>query len=334
VGLVYRTGLPHLAGDAARDDAFSAEVDRDTGHHTRSLVAVPVTIGETVIGVIELVNRLDGGPYTPQDLLLLEIFARYTSFALQNALDARRANELARRDDLTGLYNDRFLHQRLVDIVADADETGRECAVIFLDLDGFKGVNDTHGHLAGSQVLREMGFILPRVVARDDAVLSRYGGDEFVIGLPATSLADAVAVAGAVRAAVADHAFIDRDFGRSLPALHLRGVISASVGVASHVPGAQARSSASASETALLRKADAAMYAAKARGKNCVVSADELTYRDAGFRRPIRTPALSIHDERRVSTEDQPQRRLASVSPVSSVCHLPFRGWPTALRSI
>jgi diguanylate cyclase (GGDEF)-like protein len=276
VGLVYRTGLPHLAGDAPADAAFSAEVDRDTGHHTRSLVAVPVTIGETVIGVIELVNRLDGGPYAPQDLLLLEIFARYTSFALQNALDARRAAELARRDDLTGLCNDRHLHERLVELVAEADASGRECAVIFLDLDGFKGVNDAHGHLAGSQVLREMGFILPRVVAREDAVLSRYGGDEFVVGLPATSLADALEVAEAVRAAIAGHVFIDRGFGPSLPALHLRGAISSSIGVASHVPAPPPRSSASASESAVLRRADAAMYAAKARGKNCVVSADDL----------------------------------------------------------
>jgi diguanylate cyclase (GGDEF)-like protein len=276
VGLVYRTGLPHLAGDTSRDDAFSAEVDRETGHHTRSLVAVPVTIGETVIGVIELINRLDGGQYTPQDLLLLEIFARYTSFALQNALDARRAAELARRDDLTGLCNDRYLHQRLVELVADADESGRPCAVIFLDLDGFKGVNDTHGHLAGSQVLREMGFVLPRVVARDDAVLSRYGGDEFVIGLPATPLDEALRVAEAVRAAIAGHVFIDRDFGRSLPALHLRGVISSSIGVAAHVPGVHTAASASAGEAALLKRADAAMYAAKARGKNRVVSAADL----------------------------------------------------------
>ena len=121
-----------------------------------------------------------------------------------------------------------------------------------------------------------MGFILPRVVARDDAVLSRYGGDEFVVGLPATTLEEGLEVAEAIRAAIAGHVFIDRDFGRSLPALHLRGVISSSIGVAAHVPGAITPGSATAGEAAVLKRADAAMYAAKARGKNRVVSAADL----------------------------------------------------------
>jgi diguanylate cyclase (GGDEF)-like protein len=271
VGRVYRTGSPHLSQDVSRDASFSTDVDRDTGHHTRTIVAVPISIGRTVCGVIELVNRLDGEPFTRRDLLLLEIFASYTSSALQNALDARRSADLARRDDLTGLANDRWLHQRLVEILAQADAEGRECALIFLDLDGFKAVNDAHGHLAGSQVLREVGFLLRRVVARDDAVLSRYGGDEFVVGLPETALTEAVDVAQAIREAIGGNVFLGRSYGEGLPALSLSGTISASVGVASHVPGADAaNSTARAAETDLLRRADAAMYEAKARGKNQV----------------------------------------------------------------
>jgi diguanylate cyclase (GGDEF)-like protein len=268
VGRVYRTGQPHLSEDVSRDVSFSGEVDRDTGHETRSIVAVPISIGRTVCGVIELVNRLDGEPFTRRDLLLLEIFASYTASALQNALDARRAAELARRDDLTGLANDRWLHQRLVEILARADAESRECAVIFFDLDGFKAVNDRHGHLAGSQVLREVGFLLGRVVGRDDAVLSRYGGDEFVVGLPQTTLAEAAAVADAIREAIGANVFLGRGYGEGLPALSLAGAITASVGVASHVPGDG--HTARAAETALLRRADAAMYEAKARGKNQV----------------------------------------------------------------
>lgn len=270
VGRVYRTGTPHLSEDVARDESFSAEVDRRTGHHTTSVVAVPIAIGRTVCGVMELVNRLDGEPFTRRDLALLQIFADYTSSALQNALDAKRARELAKRDDLTGLSNDRWLHVRLAEILEESEAGRTECALIFLDLDGFKAVNDTHGHLAGSQVLREVGFLLRRVVPDERAVVARYGGDEFVVGLPRAGLEEGVRVAEQIRAGIAGNTFLERDHGAGVAALHLRGVISASVGVASHLPG---RDTGSVRELAgsLLRRADTAMYAAKARGKNCVV---------------------------------------------------------------
>jgi diguanylate cyclase len=119
-------------------------------------------------------------------------------------------------------------------------------------------------------VLREVGFLLKRTVDREGAILSRYGGDEFVIGLPDTPLAGSCEIGERVRAAIAGTTFLDRSHGESLPALFLTGVVSASVGVASYVPrGSPAP--AHEKESDLLRRSDAAMYAAKARGKNCVV---------------------------------------------------------------
>lgn len=270
VGHVYRSGLPHLSEDVAHDEEFSAEADRHTGHRAHSVVAVPISIGQTVCGVIELVNRRGGGPFTRPDLALLQIFAGYTSSALQNALDARRARELAKRDDLTGLSNDRWLHARLGEILDQSESEGNECALVFLDLDGFKAVNDTHGHLAGSQVLREVGYLLRRVVENASAVVARYGGDEFVVGLPCTSLEDAAEVAEEIRAAIAGSVFLERDHGAGVPPLHLRGIVTASAGVASHVPGRD-RGLRHELKASLLRRADTAMYRAKARGKNCVV---------------------------------------------------------------
>ena len=135
-------------------------------------------------GVLELVNRQVDRQYTDRDLKLLEIFARYTSVSIENLLDAQRANEMARRDDLTGLHNDRFFHHRLTEDLIRADVTDSTVALIFLDLDNFKGVNDTHGHLAGSQVLKEFGYLLKQTVTVPRATLARYGGDEFVIILP------------------------------------------------------------------------------------------------------------------------------------------------------
>lgn len=270
-GKVYRTGRSHLATDVRADAAFSPQVDHVTGHRTRSVVAAPIAIGSTVCGVIELVDRVGGGAFSEHDLALLEIFAGYTSSTLQNALDAKRANELARRDDLTGLYNDRWMHHSLGVMIEASDQAGVPCALIFFDLDHFKNVNDTHGHLAGSQVLREVGYLLRRTVAHPAAILARYGGDEFVIGLPGAGLDAAADVAEQIRAAIAAATYLDRPHGPQLPPVHLTGSITASVGVAVCLP-APAGDPAHVREQALLRDADAAMYAAKAAGKNTVVA--------------------------------------------------------------
>lgn len=270
--LVYRTGESHLASDVRLDPSFYHPVERATMERTHSIVAAPIAIGSTVCGVIELVDRSGGAPFDERELALLEIFAGYTSSTLQNALDAKRAAELARRDDLTGLYNDRWLHHRLVEMIAQADRAGLPCTLMFFDLDFFKQVNDSHGHLAGSAVLREIGYLLRRLIPDPDAILARYGGDEFVVGLPGTALAPAAAVAERIRAAIEAQTFIDRDYGPGLPALSLRGAISASIGLAEYRPqGGDEPAHVHAQR--LLHLADAAMYAAKAEGKNRIVSA-------------------------------------------------------------
>jgi len=263
-GKVYCTGRSHRATDIPADAVGG---DADARH---SVVAAPIAIGSTVCGVIELVDRPGGTPFDARDLALLEIFAGYTSSTLQNALDAKRASELARRDDLTGLFNDRWLHHRLMEMITEADATGRPCALVFFDLDRFKGINDTYGHLAGSQVLREVGYLLRRTVDREGIILARYGGDEFVAGLPHTGLPEAIEIAERIRAAIAGGIYVERDHGPELPALHLRNAISASLGVAGYTPG-RSPHPAHVKEQNLLHRADAAMYAAKARGKNQVV---------------------------------------------------------------
>ncbi|HWW60686.1 MAG TPA: sensor domain-containing diguanylate cyclase, partial [Thermoanaerobaculia bacterium] len=237
---------------------------------TQSLVAVPIYIGKHVCGVLELINRVDGGAFTPRDMTLLEIFAGYTSFTIQNALDAKRAHELAKKDDLTGLYNDRWFHIRLAETLHESRKTLSEAVLIFMDLDHFKWVNDCHGHLAGSQVLREVGFLLKRIVQRGDATVARYGGDEFVAILPNTSIEDGVAVCEEIRSTIAATTFLEREWGFSMPPVRLHGVLSASIGIARYMPGApDAPPELERSE--LLRRADAAMYRAKSLGKNQVV---------------------------------------------------------------
>lgn len=282
VGRVYQSGTPHLSVDVERDNYFYRDIDEAIGHKTNSIVAVPVHIGKHVCGVLELINRLDHQPFTLRDMTLLEIFAGYTSFTLQNALDAKRAHELAKKDDLTGLYNDRWFHVRLTETLSEARQSGREAVLLFMDLDRFKWVNDCHGHLAGSQVLREVGFLLKRIVQRTDATVARYGGDEFVMILPNTSLDEGLRVCEEIRRAIESTTFLEREWGFSMAPVHLRGVLSASIGIARFAPEAGSISSVEMDKNELLRRADVAMYHAKSLGKNQVVVWDEALMPAAG----------------------------------------------------
>jgi diguanylate cyclase (GGDEF)-like protein len=270
-GQVYQSGTPHLSADVHGDVFFYPEIDQKLGHTTHSVVCVPIYIGKHVCGVLELINRLDGKAFTDRDKTLLEIFAGYTSFTLQNALDGKRAHELAKKDDLTGLFNDRWFQLRLTDAVAEARQSGKPAVLLFMDLDQFKVVNDTYGHLAGSQVLREVGFLLKRIVQSVNATVARYGGDEFVIVLPDTALADGMQLAEEIRSAIASNTFLDREWALNNPPLHIRGILSASVGIAEHVPTRDASISVEQEKSDVLRRADAAMYRAKSLGKNQVV---------------------------------------------------------------
>ncbi|HEY0372216.1 MAG TPA: sensor domain-containing diguanylate cyclase [Thermoanaerobaculia bacterium] len=282
VGRVYQSGTPYLSADAQTDQYFYNNIDEQIGFTTHSIVAVPVYIGKHVCGVLELINRLEGKTFTRRDMTLLEIFAGYTSFTLQNALDAKRAHELAKKDDLTGLYNDRWFHVRLTETLDESKKTGKEAILIFLDLDRFKVINDCHGHLAGSQVLREVGFLLKRIVQHPEATVARYGGDEFVMVLPETTMEEAQRICEEIRRAVETTVFLAREWGFSMPPLHLAGVLSASIGIARYIPDPQSTTPIELEKGELLRRADAAMYRAKNLGKNQSVAWDESLLRGSG----------------------------------------------------
>ncbi|HEY0158497.1 MAG TPA: sensor domain-containing diguanylate cyclase [Thermoanaerobaculia bacterium] len=275
VGRVYQHGAPYLSADVEKDPNFYGTIDAQIGHKTHSLVAVPIYIGKHVCGVLELINRLEGKTFTKRDMTLLEIFAGYTSFTLQNALDAKRAHELAKKDDLTGLYNDRWFHVRLSETLTNARKTGKEAVLLFMDLDRFKFINDCHGHLAGSQVLREVGFLLKRIIQRGDATVARYGGDEFVMILPETTLEEGLKLCEEIRGTIEGATFLEREWGFSMPPLRLRGIISASIGVARYLPDRNSDTPFEIEKSELLRRADIAMYHAKSLGKNQVVVWDE-----------------------------------------------------------
>ena len=266
-GHVYTSGDSYFSADVSRDSLFYSGVDEIIRHRTQSLVAIPIRIEKEVCGVLELINRQGAADYSQRDLDLLEIFASYISVSIQNVLDARNAQEIAKRDNLTGLYNDRYLHMGLSRSIADCRARGCDLAVLFMDLDYFKRVNDSHGHLAGSQVLREVGRELLELVDHPDAVTARYGGDEFVLAVPAVGLEEAVQLAESIRLRVAQKVYCDGVGEINPEPLHLTG-LTCSVGIATlhqHIAPSLPLQDAKSS---LLRQADTAMYVAKETGRD------------------------------------------------------------------
>lgn len=266
-GHVYRHGKAYRTDNARGDRHFFPGVDEETRYTTRSLVAIPIRIEHEVCGVLELINRRRADQFSQHDTDLLEIFAGYISISIQNVLDGRQAQEIAKRDNLTGLYNDRFLHIALPGVIDACSADGRDLAVLFLDLDFFKRVNDTHGHLAGSQVLREVGQLLKRRVGDGPAIPARYGGDEFVLALPGAGLDEAVDVAEDIRTEILDTTFCARRGEIQIEPLNLTG-LTCSIGVATLHRHLGEETSAEGRRSTLLRLADAAMYVAKETGRN------------------------------------------------------------------
>jgi diguanylate cyclase (GGDEF)-like protein len=273
-GRVYRTGKAHRTADARGDRFFFSGVDEETSYTTRSLVGIPIRIEQEVCGVLELINRDGADEFSEHDTDLLEIFAGYISVSIQNVLDGRQAQEIAKRDNLTGLYNDRFLHVALTEAIRRAREEERDLAVLFLDLDFFKHVNDNHGHLAGSQVLREVGHLLRQKVRDPESLPARYGGDEFVLVVSGLGLEDAVDLAEDIRTEILAHTFCDREGDIQLEPLHLTG-ITCSIGVATLLRHLTDEPSLEKCRSTLLRLADAAMYVAKETGRNRTAVAGE-----------------------------------------------------------
>jgi diguanylate cyclase (GGDEF)-like protein len=202
--------------------------------------------------------------YEQADAIVIGLFAAAGLTAAKLTDDAEQLRRLAMTDDLTGLHNLRSFEARLAPMCRAACESGTPFAMLVLDLDRLKALNDRYGHLAGAEAVRMVGHILAARLPAD-AVACRYGGDEFVVAVPACTPAQANDIADDIRRAVNDTAPVLA--GVRFPA----GSMSISVGVASRSGGPVdgALSDDEAGE-ALFREADAALYRAKARGRNHV----------------------------------------------------------------
>lgn len=269
-GQTYSTGRPYISKKVVEDKLFYSDIDKKTNFQTKSIICAPVKIKNSTIGVIELINRLNGIDYDHNDLTLLKIFAEYTSTLVQNSLDAKRFGELSIRDNLTGLFNDRYFYDRLTKDLSRAVRSKSDLSLLFLDLDKFKEVNDAYGHLAGSSVLIEVGGIIYSKLKIKDATAARYGGDEYVVILPETSIEEAAAYGELVRRSIEDFIFLKRRYPGGDKALKIKGLVTASIGVASLRASIGTGSTVKEIREKIIKLADSAMYMSKQSGKNRV----------------------------------------------------------------
>ena len=193
-GWVAQNGETVVVPDTAKDTRFFGKVDEKTKMETQSIVAVPVKFRDTCLGVIELINCVGPEGFDARDLKLLEALSDFAAIALENARHVKRIHELTITDDCTTLYNARHMGFILDTEIYRSQRYNYEFSLVFIDLDHFKQVNDTHGHLVGSRLLAEIGNALKNRCRLIDFAF-RYGGDEFVLLLPQTSKENALNVA-------------------------------------------------------------------------------------------------------------------------------------------
>jgi len=245
-GWVAKHGERLIVPDVMADPRFAKRIDDMTQWETRSIICFPVRSKLRVLGVIQLVN-VDMEHFSDPEIFFLQSLCDYAAIAIANARSVEKIQELTITDDCTGLYNARHLYKTLETEVYRSARFGYEFTVLFIDLDHFKQVNDTHGHLIGSKLLAEIGYLIKAQLRLIDYAF-RYGGDEFVILLPQTGKDAALVVAKRLRDNLRTSMFCKEE------GLNLN--VRASIGVATYPHDAK-------SPHDIIRQADEMMYLVK-----------------------------------------------------------------------
>jgi diguanylate cyclase (GGDEF)-like protein len=180
--------------DPAAERALAALEAVQAGDAEGTRLVVPLVVRDTAEGYIEAVTS-PGRRHDGDELELVQIVANQAAVALENARLYDRIEQQAITDGLTGLYNHRYFYQRLEEEVATSARYGAPLSLLMLDLDDFKRFNDTFGHPAGDQVLREVADLLRRQIRSLVDLPARYGGEEFAVILPNTPVSGAQAAA-------------------------------------------------------------------------------------------------------------------------------------------
>src|SRR5471030_811597 len=275
--LIFVEELDELGFDLGRRNAYSPTPKPlmgmyDAQRHARafpqppaglqSVALVPLLRNKRIIGSLNL-GSIDPTRFTPSlGTDFIEHMASIIAICLENVISNEMLKYIGLTDSLTGVYNRRYIDRRLLEEIARARRQNYFISCMYIDIDHFKLVNDTHGHQGGDEVLREVAARIRHELRRSDA-LGRFGGEEFVVLLIDADLDSATFVAERIRASIADTMF-------DLPG-GTQTWVSVSIGVAS-LDGEAILQPMETVAQQLVANADLALYQAKANGRNQVVS--------------------------------------------------------------
>src|SRR6202030_2009302 len=248
LGKVARTGVSALVQNAGPGQLAGVLPE------SRAVLCLPITYCETLLGVL-YIESVDESAFAPQDVLILNTLADLLATALHNSFVFQKLQQTAITDGLTGIKTRRFFWEALSSEWKRASRSGRPFSVVLVDLDKFKEVNDSMGHLEGDLVLARVGRLLEQK-CRQSNVVARYGGDEFIILMPETGVEQALILAERLRLWIAqDPALVEHQ-------------ITGSFGVGSFpVHGFSMED--------IVRVADAGMYLSKRAGGNRVSTGED-----------------------------------------------------------
>jgi diguanylate cyclase (GGDEF)-like protein len=239
--------IPNLPQSQAGDE-MRQFIDK---YSLQSLMATPIRSKERILGAFISMSTAPMA-LNESDLATATELSDFTAMALENGRLIAELQRSAITDALTGVYNTRFFHEVLGREAARAARYSSSLSLLMLDIDSFKMVNDTFGHLVGNKVLTHIGRILERTVRNTDFVF-RCGGDEFGVVLPGTELEGALHVAEKIIEKV--------EAGNILPSLGYAGSVTVSIGVSEYQRGTHFET--------LVAEADQALYSSKRSSKNC-----------------------------------------------------------------
>jgi diguanylate cyclase (GGDEF)-like protein len=250
LGRVARSGESALVQTSGNDPLQGVLAN------SRSVLCIPIAYGSTLLGVLNVESQQEDA-FSPQDVLIMNTLADLLATALHNSFVFQKLQQQSITDGLTGIKTRRFFYEALSSEWRRGLRSGRPFSVILIDLDRFKAVNDTHGHLEGDLVLARLGRLLEQK-CRQSNVVARYGGDEFIILMPETGIEQAEALAERLRQWLASDTMLNEH------------KITGSFGVASYpVHGRSAEE--------IVRVADVGMYISKHAGGDRVSIAEEFS---------------------------------------------------------
>jgi len=242
--------------DVAPEFKELSEVARKSLDGPRIGLLFPIKSKGNLIGILALSKKQSGGSYSADDMDLLVTVASEAGVVMENAQLYAKAKERAHTDELTGLFNHRYFHERLDEEISRCSRFGDIFSLVFLDMDLFKAYNDIYGHLAGDDMLKQIGHYIKSSIRGIDMAF-RYGGDEFTVILPQASLEDSCKVAERIRKRIE----VEMD-SKGAP-------LTCSLGIASWPTDGVMREE-------IIQAADASLYYAKQTGRNRICLASEI----------------------------------------------------------